>query len=345
VSGEEPRASARAPSERSRGSGSDRRSEQGDAAAEAFNALRPLLFSIAYRMLGAVGEAEDIVQEAFLRYQRALADGTRIESLKAYLTAVVTRLAIDELHSARVRHENYVGQWLPEPLLTDAGGDDPAALAEEADSLSMAFLLLLERLSPVERAAFLLHDIFGYRYDEIAAIVGKSEANSRQLARRARRHLEAEKPRFDVSGRERDELGARFFAALTDGDLDGLVEMLASDAVVYGDGGGKAPQWAAPIIGAENAARTLAGVGRAIRNFNLRVDLREVNGGPGALVLDPEGGLINVFALDVDNGVVVTVRSVINPDKLRHLGPVAEIPALRAVPKSRRQSMKTKPRE
>jgi RNA polymerase sigma-70 factor, ECF subfamily len=293
---------------------------------EAYADLRSLLFSIAYRMLSSVSEAEDVVQEAFLRYERALAGGTAVESPKAFLSAVVTRLSIDQLRSARARRETYVGEWLPEPLLT--ADDDPAAHAEEADSLSMAFLLLLERLSPVERAVFLLHDVFGYGYDEVAAIVDKTEANCRQLASRARRHIESGKPRFDASRKERDELAARFLAAVTDGDLDSLVELLAADVVVYGDGGGKAPQWAAPIVGAERVARLFAGIGRQMSELGIRVEPRHVNNQPGAVFLDPEGRLINVWSLDIVEGAVQTVRSVINPDKLQHLGPVADVRAL-----------------
>jgi RNA polymerase sigma-70 factor, ECF subfamily len=290
--------------------------------------LRPLMFSIAYRMLSSVGDAEDVVQEAFLRYERAQAGGEKIESPKAYLSAVVTRLAIDHLRSARVRRERYVGQWLPEPLLTDDGAGDPAAHAEQADSLSMAFLLLLERLSPVERAVFLLHDVFGYGYDEIAPIVGKSEANCRQLATRARRHVESEKPRFEASRRERDELAARFFAAASDGDLDGLVELLAADVVVYGDGGGKAPQWGRPIVGADRVGRLFANLGRQMVELGISIRPEQVNGQPGAVVLDPEGRVVNVLSLEIVDGAVQTVRSVINPDKLHHLGPVADAWAL-----------------
>jgi RNA polymerase sigma-70 factor, ECF subfamily len=290
-----------------------------------FESLRPLMFSIAYRMLASVSEAEDTVQEAFLRYQRALDNGDEIESPKAYLSAVVTRLAIDQLRSARMRRETYVGQWLPEPLLTD---DDPAALAERADSLSMAFLLLLERLSPVERAVFLLHDVFAYGYDEVAAIVGKSEANCRQLASRARRHVEAEKPRFEASQRERDELAARFFAAVSDGDVDGLVDMLAADVVVYGDGGGKAPQWGRPIVGADRVSRLFATLGRQMAELSVTATLHEVNGQPGAVVRDAEGQVVNVLSLEIVDGAVQTIRSVINPDKLHHLGPVADAWAL-----------------
>jgi RNA polymerase sigma-70 factor, ECF subfamily len=285
------------------------------------------MFSIAYRMLGSVSDAEDVVQDAFLRYQRSVADGAQIESLKAYLSAVVTRLAIDELRSARVRRDSYVGQWLPEPLLTE-DADDPAARTEQADSLSMAFLVLLERLNPVERAVFLLHDVFGYGYDEIAEIVDKTRAYCRQLALRARRRLRDGTPRFDPSRADRDELGARFFAAVADGDVENLVAMLADDVVVYGDGGGKAPQWMVPIVGVERVALVLEGLGRKIAEFGGRLVTRQVNGQPGALVLDAEGRLINVFTLDIADGAVHTVRSVINPDKLRHLGPVADVRAI-----------------
>jgi len=298
------------------------------SAGETFETLRPLLFSIAYRMLASVSDADDVVQDAFLRYQRALDDGLKIESAKSFLSAVVTRLAIDHLRSARVRRERYVGEWLPEPLLTDNGAGDPARHAEEADSLSMAFLLLLERLSPVERAVFLLHDVFNYGYDEIAPIVGKSEANCRQLALRARRRIESEKPRFDATRRERDALARRFFAAVGDGDLDGLVELLAADVVVYGDGGGKAPQWMAPIVGIDRVARLLAGIGRQLPKLGISIQQHEINGQPGAMFLDAEGRLINVFSLDIVDGAVQAVRSVINPDKLRHIGPVADVRAL-----------------
>ena len=290
--------------------------------------LRPLLFSIAYRMLGSVADAEDVVQEAHLRYERAIADGAVIESPKAYLSAVATRLAIDELRSARRRRENYSGQWLPEPLLTDDGDDDPALAAEQSDSLSMAFLLLLERLGPVERAVFLLHDVFGYEHREIAQIVDRSEANCRQLARRARRRVHEERPRFDTSRAERARLAERFFAAVGDGDVDGLVELLAADVAVYGDGGGKTPQWSCPIVGADRVSRLFANLGRQLRERRGVIELHEVNGQPGALVLAPDGKLVNVFVLDVADGAIQTVRSVINPDKLQHLGPVADVWAL-----------------
>jgi len=294
---------------------------------ETIESLRPLLLSIAYRMLGGVSDAEDIVQEALLRYHRELDAGVVIRSPKAFLSAIVTRLAIDHLRSAQVRRETYVGQWIPEPMLTD-GDTDALASAELSESISLAFLLLLERLGPVERAVFLLHDVFAYDYDEIAVIVGKTEANCRQLAARARRHIASGKPRFEASRQARDELAARFFAAVTDGEMDGLVAMLAGDVTVYGDGGGKAPQWAAPIVGSDRVARLLVGLGRQMREAGVRLELRQVNGQPGALVRNSTGKLISVFALDISDGTVRAIRSVINPDKLRHLGPVADVYAL-----------------
>ncbi len=295
----------------------------------AYETLRPLLFSIAYRMLGSVSEAEDVVQEAYLRYQRALAEEPRaIDSPKAYLSAVVTRLAIDQLRSARARREQYVGEWLPEPVVTEETQLDGARYVEEADSLSMAFLLLLERLTPVERAVFLLHDVFDYGYDEIARIVGKSEDNCRQLAARARRRVQNGKPRFEASREQREQLADRFFAAVGDGDLDGLVELLAEAAVVYGDGGGKVPSWPRPIVGRERVAKLLAGAGRQGRQLGVKLRRTEINGQPGAMFFDPDGRLINVITLEIADGLVQTVRSVINPEKLRHLGPLADVRAL-----------------
>jgi len=300
------------------------------ADADEFAALRPLMFSIAYRMLGSAAEAEDVVQEAYLRYSRALDEGAAIDSPKAYLSAVVTRLSIDELRSARARREIYSGEWLPEPLLTNETAPDPAQTTEQADSLSMAFLLVLERLTPVERAVFLLHDVFGYGFDEIAPVVERSAANCRQIAVRARRHVEEGRPRFEPSREERDALAARFFAAATEGEVDGLVELLADEVTVYGDGGGKVPQWSRPITGVERVARLFANLGRRIRAMGGTIEPREVNGQPGAVVRDAQGELVNVFALDVAGGAVQTIRSVINPDKLRHLGPVADVWALLA---------------
>jgi len=292
-----------------------------------YETLRPLLFSIAYRMVGSVSEAEDLVQEAFLRIHRAESEGAEVESPKAYLTAVVTRLSIDHLKSARVRREQYVGQWLPEPLLADPA-PDAAAHAETADSLSMAFLVLLESLTPVERAVFLLREVFGYEYGAIAKIVDRSEDNCRQLFVRARRHVDEGRPRFEASRQQRDELARRFFAAAEQGDTEGLVELLAADAVVYGDGGGKAPSWPQPIYGRERVAQLMAGTVAQAKQLGGSLELTHVNGQPGVVFTDPDGLIAVVMSLDVADGVVQTIRSVINPEKLAHLGPVADVRAL-----------------
>jgi len=296
-----------------------------------FIALRPLLFSIAYRMLSSVADAEDVVQDSWLRYDRALADGTEIASPKAFLSAVVTRLSIDVLRSARVRRESYVGEWLPEPLVGEqlivAGtAEVPGA---DSDSLSMAFLLVLERLSPVERAVFLLHDVFGYEFGEIASIVDRSAENCRQIAVRARRHVREQRPRFEPSREERERLASRLIAAMSEGDLDGLVSVLAADVTVSGDNGGVPPMWTRPIVGRDKVARLLLGLGTQLRGLpGVWVEQVDVNGQPGACVRDADGRLVNVFCFEVANGAVQRVRSVISRDKLRHLGPLADVRAL-----------------
>ena len=290
--------------------------------------LRPAAFAIAYRMLGSVAEAEDVVQEALLRVLRALEEGERIESPRAYVATVATRLAIDQLRSARVRRETYVGEWLPEPLLADPA-DDPARQAEMADSLSLAFLVLLESLSPEQRAVLLLRDVFDYGYDEIAVIVGKSEDNTRQLAARARRHVEEGRPRFEPSREQRDELARRFFAAAQEGDLGGLEALLAHDVVLHGDGGGKAPALARAVQGRPRVARTLmAWMRQGARIPGASIRRVEVNGQPGALLLDGEQRVISVMALDIAEGRIQGVRSIVNPDKLGHVGPVANLEEL-----------------
>ncbi|HEY6777985.1 MAG TPA: RNA polymerase sigma-70 factor [Thermoleophilaceae bacterium] len=293
--------------------------------ADTFEELRPIAFGIAYRMLGSVSEAEDVVQEAFLRLHRAQDQGQRIESPRAYLSTVVTRLAIDQLRSARARRETYVGEWLPEPLVTSPE-EDPARQAEMADSLSLAFLVLLENLSPEQRAVFLLREVFDYPYDRIAEIVGKSEVAVRQLAVRSRRHVEEGRSRFEASREQRDELARHFLAAAQDGDLEALEALLAHDVVLHGDGGGRAPALARPLHGRARVARTLLAWMKATVRFG-GVSLRpvEVNGQPGAMSFDPEGGLINVLALDIADGQIQAIRSVVNPDKLRHLGPLADL--------------------
>ena len=297
------------------------RSIEGSGVGETYEELRPLMFSIAYRMVGSVTDAEDIVQEAMLRFHRESLEGTVIESPKAYLSAITTRLSIDHLRSARVRRESYVGPWLPEPLVTDES-DDVALHAETADSLSLAFLVLLESLSPVERAVFLLREVFEYDYDEISSIVGKSEDNCRQLAVRARRQLEEKKPRFEASRRRRDELAARFFAAASQGDTEGLIGLLAADVVAYADGGGKATAFPRPVFGRDRVARLLSGSRE--RAERLRVTsfrLAEVNGQPGSLFFDPEGGVVLVISVDIADDQAQTVRAVSHPEKLRHLRP------------------------
>jgi RNA polymerase sigma-70 factor (ECF subfamily) len=300
---------------------------------EEFEELRPLLFAIAYRILGSVVEAEDVVQETWLRYESS---PTQPTSTKAFLAAVVTRISIDVLRSARVRRETYVGPWFPEPLLTDSY-EDPARSAELADSLSMAALLLLERLSPLERAVFVLRDVFGFDFLEIASAVGRSEAACRQLAVRARRHMEVGRPRFEADRREREELAARFFDALRDGDVDGLRELLAADVQMVGDGGGKAPALPKSVIGADNVARLLASIFPVLAKIDARVEQREVNGQPGAIVHDRDGKVVGTLTLDTLDGQIQTIRAVANPDKLGHVGPVADAWAIaREVKQARR---------
>ncbi len=297
--------------------------------------LRPAAFAIAYRMLGSVAEAEDVVQEALLRVHRALEEGQRIDSPRAYAATVATRLAIDQLRSARARRETYVGEWLPEPIVTDPRSD-PARQAEMADSLSLAFLVLLESLSPEQRAVLLLRDVFDFGYEEIAGIVGTSQANARQLAARARRHVDERRPRFEASRAQRDELARRFFAAAQEGDVAALEALLAQDVVLQGDGGGKVPALARSLHGRDRVARTLLAWAR--QGFKLAgATFRqvEVNGQPGALLLDGDGGLISVMALDIADGQIQGVRSIVNPDKLRHVGPVSD---MRALLKRRRDS-------
>jgi RNA polymerase sigma-70 factor (ECF subfamily) len=290
--------------------------------------LRPASFAIAYRMLGSVSEAEDVVQEALLRVHRSLDAGEEIASPRAFVATVTTRLAINELRSARARRERYVGEWLPEPIITD-GVDDPARHAETADSLSVAMLVLLESLSPEQRAVLLLHDVFDYGYPEIAAIVGKSEDNVRQLAVRARRHVEERRPRFQTTREQRDELARRFFAAAEQGDLAGLETLLAHDVELTGDGGGKVPALARTLRGRTRVARLLVNwFHLASRTPGVSLRPVEVNGGPGALFLDEQERLIGVCALEIAGGQVTSINSIVNPDKLTHLGPLADYEAL-----------------
>jgi RNA polymerase sigma-70 factor (ECF subfamily) len=273
--------------------------------------LRPLMLSIAYRMVGSFSEAEDLVQDAYERLTREDA----VENPRAWLTTVVTRLCIDHLRSARVRREEYPGTWLPEPVLADPAPD----AAVRAESLSMAVLVLLESLSPVERAVFVLREALDYGYDEIAEIVGKSPENCRQLAVRARRHVDERRPRFEPSPEQRDELMKRFVAALQEGETEPLVALLAEDAAFYGDGGGKAPQIWKPVLGGEAVARMLAGFGRVAGRRGQTVRVAEVNGGPGLLGFDADGTLIAALAFELSEDVVQAIHSVVNPEKLAHI--------------------------
>jgi RNA polymerase sigma-70 factor (TIGR02957 family) len=290
--------------------------------------LRPVAFAIAYRMLGSVSEAEDVVQEALLRLHRALEAGEQIASPPAFVATVTTRLAINELRSARARREEYVGQWLPEPIITD-GHDDPVRHAEMADSLSLAMLVLLERLSPEQRAVLLLHDVFDYDHAQIAQIIGKSQDNVRQIATRARRHIEQRRPRFQTTREQRDELARRFFQAAEQGDLSGLEALLAHDVELTGDGGGKVPTLAGSLRGRNRVARTLIEWLRlSTRPPGVSFRAVEVNGGPGALYHDAEQRLVAVVALDIAGGQITSINSILNPDKLTHLGPVGDFTSL-----------------
>jgi RNA polymerase sigma-70 factor (ECF subfamily) len=287
--------------------------------------LRPLMFSIAYRMLGSVVEAEDVVQEAFLRLHRSSLD--TVDNLEAYATTVTTRLAIDTLRSARIRRERYVGPWLPEPIV-DSADADPAQRVELDETVSTAFLVLLEALSPVERAVFVLREVIGYEYVEIAAVVDKSEANCRQIFARAKQRIDVGKPRFEASREDRDRLAAEFLAAISDGDLTGLERLLAEDVVFVGDGGGRAPAIQKPMTGALAVARFLLGLMRQGDRLGVLLDLVRANGQPALRARDAEGALLGVMTIDVDADRIVGLHNVLNPDKLRHLGPVGDLNTL-----------------
>ena len=292
---------------------------------ELLEELRPRAFAIAYRMLGSVAEAEDVVQEALLRLHGVLEAGEEIEVPEAYLATIVTRLGIDRLRRAQVRRETYFGEWLPEPVVTE-GPDDPAVHAEMSDSLSLAFLVLLERLSPEQRAVFLLREVFDYDYDAIAEIVGKSEAACRQLAVRARRHIEQDRPRFEASRQEQNELAHRFLTAAQTGDFDGLEALLASDVALHGDGGGKTRAIAHPLFGRHRVARAVLHWMQVVRDFEgFSIRPVDVNGHPGALGLDGQQRIAVVLSFDIADGQIQGIRSIVNPDKLRHLGPVSDL--------------------
>ncbi|WP_433514080.1 RNA polymerase sigma factor SigJ [Nonomuraea sp. CA-143628] len=305
-------------------------------------AYRPLLFSIAYGMTGSVGDAEDIVQDAFLGLTRARQAGTTIADLKAYLTTTVTRLGIDHLRSARVRRETYVGDWLPEPVVVTADGQGPVEHVELADSLTMAFLVLLESLSPVERAVFMLREVFGYGYPDVAKVTGKTEVNCRQIFTRARQRIAAGRRGRDSAPSpasrdsvppparraEGEKLARRFFEAAAGGDMDALLGMLAPDAVLIGDGGGKAQAIGKPATEPRRVAQLLVGGFRRIRMLGVSFRPAWVNDRPGAVMYDAEGRVASVVELDIADGVVQAIHSVANPDKLGHLGPVSDVARL-----------------
>ena len=301
---------------------------------------RPLLFSIAYGMTGSVGDAEDIVQDAFLGLTRARQAGTTIADPKAYLTTAVTRLGINYLSSARVRRETYVGDWLPEPVVVPTDRPGPAEHAELADSLSMAFLVLLEALSPVERAVFMLREVFGYGYPDVARIIGKSEVNCRQIFARARQRIAAGGLGRDgapppARRAEGEEFARRFFEAAAGGDMDALLGMLAPDVVFHGDGGGKAQAIGKPLAGRQRVMQMLVALFRRGQTIGASIRLAWVNGQPGAVLHDAEGRVISVMELDVADGVIQAIRAVVNPDKLGHIGPVSDVARLRARPQTR----------
>jgi RNA polymerase sigma-70 factor (ECF subfamily) len=279
-------------------------------------------------MTGSVTEAEDLVQDAFFRLERARQSGVVVESTKAYLAATTTRLAIDHLRSARARRESYVGTWLPEPIVADLH-ESPEQMAELSDSLSMAFLVLLESLSPVERAVFLLREVFDYSYEDIAQIVDRSEANCRQIFGRARQHLRSHPARYEPSAEHGEALLRSFLAAARGGDLEQLVDLLAADAVFYGDGGGKASALGQPLYGRDRVAAFILNLFRQAPRLGVTVEPVLINGGPGIVTHDSQGKVVSVLSLEVLDGVVQTVRGIVNPDKLAHLGPVSDLATLR----------------
>ncbi|HEY9411990.1 MAG TPA: RNA polymerase sigma-70 factor [Jiangellaceae bacterium] len=291
------------------------------------DSLRPLMFSIAYRMLGSVAEAEDVVQEAFLRMHKTDLEGTVVQRPEAFATTVTTRLAIDALRAARVRREEYVGPWLPEPVVGSVD-TDPSHRIELDETVTTAFLVLLEQLAPVERAVFVLREVFDYGYPEIAAIIGKSEANCRQILVRSRQRIDADRPRFEPSPERRDELTRGFLAALAEGDVAAVERLLADDIVFVGDGGGKAPAIRTPMTGRTQVARFLVGLVRVGDRVGGRLELTEANGGPAARIVDRDGRLLGVLSIDIADGRVQALRNLINPDKLHHLGEVGDMNAL-----------------
>jgi RNA polymerase sigma-70 factor (ECF subfamily) len=284
-----------------------------------FNQYRGLLFSIAYRMLGTVSDAEDMVQEAFIRWQQASTDDIR--SPKAFLITIVSRLCINHLNSSHVQREEYVGQWLPEPIVTDRTSD-PLGILRVDESLSMAFLVLLERLTPVERAVFLLREVFDHEYSEIAAALDLSEASCRQILRRAKQHVHDARPRFKASAREHDDLRGQFLRAVADGDLDGLKALLSADVALHTDGGSKGRAVPNLIYGADRVARALMVGLSKVPPTNAIQRAVQINGEPGFVIyIDQQPQF--AFVLHAQEGLIHSIYVVSNPDKLSHLPPAS----------------------
>jgi RNA polymerase sigma-70 factor, ECF subfamily len=285
--------------------------------AEQFEALRPRLLRLAYSQLGSLAEAEDVVQDAWLRLSRV--DIAAIEDLGAWLVTVVSRLALDALGTARMRRERYVGPWLPDPLVGAAGGDaDPADRVTLDETVSHALLFVLERLSPAERTAFILHDVFGYSFDEVGDVVGRTPAAARQLASRARRHVVEQRPRQSGTPQEQQRAVEAFAVAADGGDLDALLAVLDPDVVMRSDGGGRVHAARKPLVGADRVSRALVALARKFAGQS-EAHFVDVNGLPGLLMVNREDGQVSVLAFTVDAARITTIHMQRNPDKLGHV--------------------------
>ncbi len=291
--------------------------EKAEALAEVSRRHRSYLLALAYRLLGSVADAEDVVQDALLRFSQALADGIRPESNRAYLTTITSRLAIDQLRSARVRREQYVGPWLPEPLVEEY--HDPGDELARTETASSAFLVLLERLTAEQRVVFVLHEVFDYPYAEIGAMIGKTATACRQLGARARDQLAADRPRVPASREQGDRLARAFVAACRDGDVPALVDLLLPEARFIGDGGSSGRGFPQVITGADRIARLVAGAMTKLLDLGLDFFLVHVGGQPALCVRQPDGSAYAIWSLIIDDELITAVHGTVNPDKLRHL--------------------------